>query len=264
MRAPRRRGRVARPNRPGHVRKNLVDWEATSDWYERRFARVLGGRKAMAWGLWRVPESRLRILGEVRGLDILELGCGAARWAIALARRGGRPVGLDLSPAHLGHAARLLRRSASDVPLVRANAEKLPFAAGAFDIVFCDWGAMTFADPYLTVPEAARVLRPGGRLAFATLSPLRFMAQDRRTNRIAPRLLYDYFGMHRLDYPKEVNFSLPYGEWIRLFRENGLSAERLLETRPPASARSRYLDRAESAWARHWPLEILWSVRKDR
>jgi SAM-dependent methyltransferase len=265
--APRRGSSPTYRRRPGtrdgdHIRSNLALWEAQSASYERRFERALSGPKALAWGLWRIPESELKILGKVRGLDILELGCGAARWSIALAQRGGRAVGLDLSPTHLRHAARLVHRSRRSVPLVRANAERLPFRDAAFDLVFCDWGAMTFCDPYRTVPEASRVLRDGGCLAFATSSPLRVLAQNPRTNRMGPRLLYDYFGLHRVDYPGEVNFALTYGAWVRLFRENGFAIERLEEIRPSASARSAYLGRSESKWARHWPLESIWKVRK--
>jgi len=254
--------RSPRSNPGDHIRTNLATWEAQSRGYERRFASALGGRKVMAWGFWRVPESELKLLEEVRGRQILELGCGAARWSIALAQKGGYPVGLDLSPAHLRHAARLVHRSSRKVPLVRANAERLPFADAAFDLVFCDWGAMTFCDPYRTVPEASRVLRTGGCLVFATSSPFRVLVQNRQTDRVSPRLLYDYFGLHRADYPGEVNFTLTYGEWIRLFRENGFSVERLTETRAPTSAQSPYLNHRESRWARHWPLESIWKVRK--
>jgi ubiquinone/menaquinone biosynthesis C-methylase UbiE len=263
MAVRRRARRPTRTRRSDHVRRNLALWESQSEQYERRNAKVLSGPNAAAWGLWRVPESELRILGKVRGLDVLELGCGAARWSIALARRGARPVGLDLSMTHLRYAARLVQRSARRLPLVRADAERLPFTNRSFDLVFCDWGAMTFCDPYRTVPEASRVLRNGGRLAFATMSPIRVLAQNRRTNRMSSRLRFDYFGLHRVNYPGEVNFALTYGEWIRLFRENGLSVELLHETRPSASARSRYLGRSESKWARRWPQEIIWSVRKQ-
>jgi ubiquinone/menaquinone biosynthesis C-methylase UbiE len=171
-------------------------------------------------------------------------------------------MGLDLSLTHLRHAARLVHRSGLRVPLVRADAERLPFRDAAFDVVFCDWGAMTCCDPYRTVPEASRVLRAGGCLAFATTSPLRIVAQNRRTNKIGRRLLYDYFDLRRVDYPREVDFALTYGDWVRLFRKNEFSIEALVETRPPSTARSLYLNRSESRWARHWPIECIWKVRK--
>jgi SAM-dependent methyltransferase len=216
----------------------------------------------MAWGLWRVPERRLQALGAPKGRRMLELGCGAARWSVALARHGARVVGLDLSPAQLAHARAVVRRSGQRVPLVRGDAERLPFRASTFDLVFCDWGAMTVCDPYRTVPEAARVLRPGGRLVFATSSPLRNLVEDRRTDRLGRRLRHDYFGLHRIDYPREVNFQLRYGEWIQLFAQHGFLVESLTETRPRPRDRTTYLRPAEAAWARRWPVESIWQARK--
>ena len=67
----------------------------------------------MAWGVWQIPEAELHVLGDVDGRDILELGCGAAQWSIALAQAGARPVGLDLSDRQLEHARRLDRGAAS-------------------------------------------------------------------------------------------------------------------------------------------------------
>lgn len=216
----------------------------------------------MSWGLWRIPESKLQLLGNPKGRDILEFGCGAARWSIALANRGARVVGIDLSSAQLAHARRLVREAGQRVRLVRGNAERLPFASDSFDIVFCDWGAMTFCDPFQTVPEAARVLRTGGRLVFANSSPFRSLAENRRGYRIGRRLLYDYFGMHRIEYKLEVNFQLPYGEWIRLFGKNGLVVESLTELRQSSRQKSTYLTGTESEWARHWPIESIWQARK--
>lgn len=123
-----------------HARRNRALWEATSDDYERRHAGDLDGDKAMTWGLWRIPEAELGVLGEVAGKDVLELGCGAARWSIALARRGARPVGLDLSPRQLAHARRLMREAGVAFPLVEASAEAVPLPDASFDLVFCDWG----------------------------------------------------------------------------------------------------------------------------
>lgn len=245
-----------------HVRKNLRLWERQSASYDRRFEEVLSGRFAMAWGFWRIPESELRLLGPVRGRRVLELGCGAARWTAALARRGADAVGLDLSTRQLAWARAECRGTPGRAQLVRANAERVPFADGTFDIVFSDWGAMTFCDPYRTVPEAARVLRPGGRLVFATSSPLRAIAQDRRRDRLGARLRYDYFGLHTIEFANEVNFALGYSEWIRLFDASGLHVASLREPQAPPSRRSRYLSLADERWARRWPIESIWVATK--
>lgn len=246
------------------VSRNRADWERTSAAYERRCKHVLGGRSAMAWGLWRTPESTTQYLGPVRGRSVLELGCGAARWAIALAKKGARPTGLDLSLTQLAHARRELRRARVRLPLVRGSAEAIPFDADSFDIVFCDWGAMTFADPRRTVPECARVLRAGGILVFATASPIRFLTYDPENDRQSRRLRRDYFGMHRIEWEDSVEFQVPYGEWVDLFVRHGFVIERLVETRAPAGAKTPYLAAADSVWGTRWPMECIWRVRKDR
>ena len=246
-----------------HARKNRAMWEATSDSYEQQHAAALSANDAMAWGLWRIPEAELHVLGDVRDKDVLELGCGAARWSIALAQRGARPVGLDLSPRQLTHARRLMAAARLAFPLVEASAEAVPLRDASFDIVFCDWGAMTYCDPARTVPEAARLLRPAGLFAFATGTPIQFICEDVAADRLQRHLVNDYFGLTHLDWGDEVDFQIPYGEWIRLFRENGLQVEDLIETRPPEGATSTYRDAEQTEWARHWPMENIWRVRKE-
>src|SRR5258708_23348312 len=102
-----------------HARKNRDSWEAISDWYEGRHAASLEGANARAWGLWRIPEDELHILGDVADKDVLEFGCGAARWSIALAHHGACPVGLDISPTQLAHARRLLSAVAISFTLIQ-------------------------------------------------------------------------------------------------------------------------------------------------
>jgi ubiquinone/menaquinone biosynthesis C-methylase UbiE len=247
-----------------HERTNLAMWERYATTYERRNAAILTrGHDARGWGLFHLPERRLHILGDVRGRDVLELGCGAARWAVALARRGARMVGLDFSPARLAQARTEMQAAGVEFPLVEASAERIPFPDARFDVVFCDFGAVTFTDPYRTVPEVARVLRPGGLFAFSNNSPFRSMCLSKRSDRISARLRYDYFDLHRLNYPGEVNFQLPYGGWVRLFRESGLVVEDLIEPRAPRKGGSSYLTGAEVRFGRHWPLEVIWRLRKD-
>ena len=248
---------------PEHVRKNRDMWNASSDEYEQRNAQALSGERAMAWGLWRIPEAELHILGEVAGKDILEFGCGAARWSIALAQQGARPVGVDISTQQLQHAHTLMNEAGVHFPLIQGSAEQVPLLDASFDIVFCDWGAMTFCDPYLTVPEAARLLRADGLFAFMTATPLSMLCQNMKTDQIEQNLVNDYFGMARFEWDNEVDFQLPYGEWIRLFRRAGFTIEDLIETQPAIGTTSPYRNAAEVAWARRWPMENIWKLRKQ-
>lgn len=238
-------------------------WQAQSASYDRRFDAVLGGALSEAWGFERAPERELRLLGPVRGRDVLELGCGAARWSASLARRGARTVGLDFSSAQLAKARSVIAATHSRVNLVEASAERLPFRDARFDLVFCDWGAMTFCDPFRTVPEVARVLRDGGRFVFATGHPVAALAWNRRGDRLSSRLQRPYFGLHRLAFPGEVNFQIPFGEWVRLFRSQGLEVERFVEPVMGQRARSAYLTGAETRWGRNWPLEAIWALRRS-
>jgi len=263
-RAPGRPGR-RRSGAGGHVRHNRAVWDRMSAWYERRHGRALGGRHATSWGVFRIPERELRLLGRVRGKRVLELGCGAARWSMALARRGARPTGLDLSSAQLSKARELQRVTRVRFPLIRGSAEHLPFREATFDLVFCDWGAMTFSDPTRSVPESSRVLRKGGEFVFATASPFRNVALDARKDRQVRRLLRPYFGVGRVEYGSDeaVEFHPPYGVWIDLFRQNGLRVERLVETQAAPGQRSTYLSHRDVEWARSWPLETIWKLVKE-
>lgn len=219
----------------------------------------------MTWGIFRVPERELRLLGTTRRKKVLELGCGAARWSAALRKGGARPVGLDLSSVQLARARELQQESGAPFPLIRGSAERLPFRDAAFDLVFCDWGAMTFADPIRSVPECARVLRPGGTFVFSTASPFRYLALDLDKDRESRCLIRPYFANRVVHFGSNdpIEFQLPYGAWIDLFDENGLALERLVEPRPTPGQRTMYLSRADAHWGRSWPLEAIWKLRKD-
>lgn len=248
-----------------HVARNRAFWDDYSDTYQADHGPQLAVHGA-AWGVWQIPEDDLRILGEVAGLDVLELGCGAAQWSIALAERGARPIGLDLSLRQLEHAARLMEEAGVDLPLIHASAESVPLRDASLDIIFCDHGAMVFADPYLTVPEAARLLRDGGLLAFSMHTPIAEACSPAGSDEPIARLANDYFGMHRVDLGDagHAEFQLPYGEWIRLFTRNGFVVEDLVELRPSREATSTYYDEPARDWARRWPLEHIWKVRRRR
>src|SRR5688500_3187109 len=135
-----------------HARRNREFWDRQSEEYQARNAAFI--EHGMAWGLWQIPEAELGVLGEVAGLDVLELGCGAAEWSRALLRAGARPVGLDNSAARLEYARAANEEADVEFPLVHAGAEAVPLADATFDIVFCAWGATMFATTVLPVPTA--------------------------------------------------------------------------------------------------------------
>ncbi len=246
----------------GHAIRNRTAWNASSDEYQERHGAQLSGSGGMAWGTTQIPEAELHVLGDVVGRDILELGCGAGQWSIALARAGARPVGLDLSERQLEHAGRLMAAAGVEFPLICGSAEAVPLPDQSFDIVFCDFGATTFADPYRTVPEAARLLRPGGLFAFSHETPIATICWPLDADEVSDRLVIDYFGMHAIDDGDMISFQLPYGEWIRLFRANGLMVEDLIELRPGPDATSSYRGAETLAWARRWPAEMIWRLRR--
>jgi SAM-dependent methyltransferase len=242
---------------------NRERWDAQSDEYQQRHGAQLERSGGTAWGVWQIAESELGVLGDVSGLDVLELGCGAAQWSIALSAQGARMTGLDNSSRQLEHARAAIAQAGVDLPLVHASAEATGLPDSSFDVVFCDFGAMTFTDPHESVPEVARVLRPGGLLAFSSLTPIAELAWPVGEEGPGDRLVLDYWeDIRRLDEPGEpISFNLPYGEWIALFRKHGFAIEDLIELRPQADAVSSYRSEADREWARRWPMEHIWRVR---
>jgi SAM-dependent methyltransferase len=245
-----------------HERRNREFWDADADDYQAVHTPNLD---APTWGVWELPESEVGVVGDVRGLDVLELGCGDARWSVHLARAGAHAVALDQSTGQLRHARALLDVAAQPVALLAGSAEALPLAADTFDLVLCDHGAMSFCDPERSVPEVARLLRTGGRLVFSHTTPWPYLAWNFEKERVGRRLRRSYFGMRRFDDGAgegTVDFQLPYGEWIRCFRRHGLVVDDLVELRAPRDATTTFED-FDARWARRWPAEQIWVTRKE-
>jgi SAM-dependent methyltransferase len=153
-----------------------------------------------------------------------------------------------------------------DFPLHLGNAEATPFADASFDLAISEYGASIWADPYKWIPEAARILRPGGELIYLVNGTIWLLAAP-DDGEVPPtnELLRPYFGMHRFEWPDEtgVEFHLGYGDMIRLLRRSGFEVEDLIEVRPPAGATTR--DPYHSPeWDRNWPAEEIWKARKVR
>jgi SAM-dependent methyltransferase len=247
-----------------YVRINAAAWDA------RREGQLETARRGWTaieprWGIFGVPEGAAQILPvELDGARTVELGCGTAYVSAWLARRGARPVGVDPAAGQLGIARQFQDEFSLRFPLVRAAGEQVPLRDGSFDLVISEYGAAIWADPYRWIPEAARLLRPGGELIFLGNSTLLMLcAPDEDGLPATDRLLRPQFGMHRFEWPDDptIEFHLGHGDWIRLLRANHLVVENLIELRPLAGATCRY-PFVDSEWARQWPCEEVWRARR--
>jgi SAM-dependent methyltransferase len=249
---------------PEHVRRNRDVWTQENAAYTAGAAAKQWAAEEISWGVYGIPERGLGTLGEVAGLDVVELGCGTAYFSAWLARAGARPVGVDVTPAQLETARAMQREFGIEFPLVEASAEDVPLPDAAFDLAVSEYGASLWCNPERWVPEAARLLRPGGRLVFLANASLVVLCSPDE-GKLGDRLVRDYFGLGRIEWPGEdgVEFHLGHGDWIRLLRRHGFELEDLVELRPPADAVTHeHYDFVPVEWARRWPSEEIWVVRK--
>jgi SAM-dependent methyltransferase len=161
------------------ARANRRWWDAEAPGYQDEHGEFLGDADLL-WCPEGLRESEARLLGEVAGRDVLEVGCGAAQGARWLVRAGARVTAFDVSYGQLEQARRLDERSGTTVQrLVQADAQALPFRGASFDLVVSAFGALPFvADSAGTLREVARVLRPGGRFVFSVNHPTRWAFPD--------------------------------------------------------------------------------------
>jgi len=246
-----------------YLERNTQAWD--------RWARDYtgAGRKAwtdeeLRWGIWDLPESELKLVETLQpGSDVVELGCGTAAISAWLARMGMRPIAVDISRAQLDTAERLQREFGPTFPLIHANAEDVPFDDENFDLAVSEYGASLWCEPRRWLPEAYRLLRPGGRLIFLTNSSLLMACTSLDGGLPGDRLVRDYFTSYRVEFPGDaaVEFHLTHGQWVGLLGATGFVLESLIEVRPPFGAKPR-LPFASEEWARRWPSEDVWIARK--
>ena len=246
-----------------HQDVNRELWDNTADrWVES--AKVDWASPEPAWGMWRIPEAEVGALPDLDGLDAIELGCGTAYFSAWLARRGARPVGVDQSKGQLATARAMQVEHGIEFPLIEADAENVPLPDASFDFALSEYGASLWCEPAPWIAEAARLLRPGGRLVFLTSSPLLILCSAPDEEFATERLARPQFGLRRVEWDDadgpSVEFHLPHGEMIRLLRETGFEVEALHELQAAPDAPARFHVTLE--WARQWPSEEIWVARK--
>jgi len=250
---------------PDSLARNIEQWtKNNSDALDAR-APLGWARTSVTWGVFGVPEEDLGSpLGDVRGRDVVELGCGTAYQSAILAKLGARPLAVDPTPAQLATARRMQQETGLTFPLVEAPGERVPLPDASFDLALSEYGASLWAVPERWVAEAARLLRPGGRLVFMTNSEIAMLCTP-DSGDVGDRLQRPLAGMYRDEWPDEVGveYHLSHGRWIDLLHKTGFEIERLIEVYARAdSKRHDYYGYVEPEWARKWPAEEIWTARK--
>lgn len=248
---------------PDHVRRNRAFWDSMADWWvapgERSWAS-----DSPAWGVFQRPQGEVPFLpDDIDGLDAIELGCGTGYVSAWMARRGAGPVGIDNSAAQLKTARRLQAEYGLEFPLLHGNAERVPYPDASFDLAVSEYGAAIWCDPYAWIPEAARLLRPGGRLVFLCNSVVSMLCVPEGDEQSTERMLRPQRGMHRFDWPERgVEFHLGHGDMIRLLRGSGFEVEELIEIFAPEDATDSTFTYAPAGWSKQWPVEEVWRARR--
>ncbi len=252
--------------KPEHLQGNVNAWQKYADDYvepaEHNWITDDPG-----WGIWNVPERELGLLPEdMSGMHCIELGCGAGYVSAWMARRGATCIGIDPTPNQLATANRLNQEHGLGITFEEGFGEQVNYPSGSFDFAISEYGAALWADPYLWIPEAARLLKPNGTLVFLTNSAFVPMcAPDLEAEGpVTDKLLRPYFGLYKTqwpDAPGQTEFHLTHGDWIALFRANGFTVERLLELKPAPDATTSY-SWADLDWALKWPTEDAWVLTK--
>lgn len=253
---------------PEYLQGNIDAWQREAENYVEAAERAWATNQPY-WGIWRIPESSTNLLpSDMSGQSCIELGCGTAYVSAWMCRRGARVVAIDPTPNQLETARRLQLEHKLNFVIEEGFAESVPYPDESFDFAISEYGAALWADPFRWIPEAARLLKPGGELVFLTNSPLMMMcAPDYESDGpLGPTLLRPYFGMHKTNWPDspgQTEFHLTHGDWITLLRANDLVVERLLELKAPAKSKTRYIW-ASLEWATQWPSEEVWIARKKQ
>jgi SAM-dependent methyltransferase len=245
----------------------VAAWTRANAEYTDERAEQAWAEDEITWGVWHVPERELGALPDVAGKDVVELGCGTAYFGAWLKKQGAaRVVGVDPTPAQLETARRCNEHFGLGLDLVEAFAEKVPLPDASFDLVVSEYGASIWADPYEWIPEAARLLRPGGELVFLCNSTLVILCSPDDDSPATETLQRPQFGMFRFQWPGEgVEYHLPHGDWIRLLRAQGFEILDLIAIQAPPDAEThRRYDYVSAEWARKWPAEEIWRARLHR
>jgi SAM-dependent methyltransferase len=249
-----------------YIAVNREAWTRTNAEYTDARARDAWTQEAITWGKWEVPESELQILPQLEGKDVVELGCGTAYFGAWLKRAGARRVvGVDVTPAQLETARRMNAEFGLGLEFLEENAEQTSLPDASFDLACSEYGASIWCDPALWISEAARLLRPHGELVFLRGSTIRMLCMPDE-GQVVDCLVRAQKGLYRLEWFDDepgVEFHPSTSEMFAVLRTNGFELVDFRELfAPEGAADHEYYSDVSAQWAKRWPDEEIWRLRK--
>ncbi|SES19062.1 class I SAM-dependent methyltransferase [Corynebacterium cystitidis] len=198
-------------NTPSHA--NRTYWDSDAARYHDEHPAYLTG---FNWCPEMLSEENARLLGDVVGKRVLEVGCGSAPCSTWLAddQPGAFVTAFDISAGMLSHSLRA-------VPLVQADVLALPYRTGAFDVAFSAFGALPFIrDEVAALQEIRRVLSPDARFIFSVNHPMRWVFPDDPSSFTAE---ISYFAREYEEYDDTgalvyAEYHRTFGDWVRAIR----------------------------------------------
>jgi SAM-dependent methyltransferase len=220
------------------------------------------------WGNWGNPDDGLNLLPpDMTDMDAIELGCGTGYVSGWMRRRGARVTAIDISAEQLATARRIASEHDADITFIEGNAESTGLPDAAFDFAISEYGASIWCPPDTWLREAWRLLRPGGRLVFLGNHPLSLICSPLDGAPCDRTLHRPYRGMWGADWtdvayePSGLCFNLTIASWMDLFGEIGFEVTKYQEIFAPDGA-SGIRAAIPASWARDYPVEQVWHLRK--
>lgn len=252
-----------------HLSINRDVWDADApNWVD--LGKWLWALDSPEWGSWGNPDDGLNLLPrDMSGMDAIELGCGTGYVSGWMARRGARVTGIDISAAQLATARQLASAHGADITFVEGNAEVTGMPDASFDFAVSEYGASIWCPADKWLPEAWRILRPGGKLVFLGNHPLSLICSP-LDGSPAERILHrPYRGMWGADWtevefePTGICYNLTISGWMEAFATTGFEVTRYQELYAPDWAQGTR-GAVPADWARDFPVEQVWHLKKAR
>jgi SAM-dependent methyltransferase len=186
-------------------------------------------------------EKELRLLGDVAGRDILEIGCGGGQNAIVLAKWGARSVGLDISEEQISYATRLAREHKVAVPFHVGDMQDMSlFNEESFDVVLSSCAIGYSANPGQVFREVFRILRRDGLFVFCVMHPIALRGRRVRYGGRNYWGLGNYFYRGKRRWKWKFNekvaefygYGRTFGDYFNPLVTAGFAVEKILEPEP--------------------------------